>query len=398
MRVEEVRRLNIPLTSWPSYDEEQIDAVASVLRTGQVNYLRGQAGRAFESEFSAWCGVRHSVAVANGTVALELCLKALRLHPGDEVIVTPRAFVAVASACVLNDLVPVFADVDIESGNITPGSVEAVITNRTRAIMPVHLGGWPCDMTGFMDLAERRGLKVIEDCAQAHGARIGGRSVGSFGHANAWSFCLDKMITTGGEGGMVTTDDEDLWSQMWSYKDHGKDYDAVYIKSHPPGYQWLHEGWGTNWRLTEPQSALGLVQLKRMPVWTAARAHNARIFRERFNRLSAVHVPWPSDEITHAWYRLYVHVKKDALKDGWSRDRIQAECMVRGLSLSVGSCSEIYRENCFGTSCLAPSVPLPNARAMTNLCLAFLVHPGLTDDMLHAVADVFEDVVIEATR
>jgi len=386
------------MAPWPNYDEEQIEAIASVYRSGKVNYLRGAVGPAFEREFSAWCGSKHSIAVGNGTLALELALRGLGLQPGDEVITSPRTFVATASACVLNGLVPVLADIDLESGNITPETVEPLITRKTKAIMPVHLGGWPADMHGFMALAESRNLLVIEDCAQAHGAAIGGRSVGTFGQANAWSFCLDKIITTGGEGGMVTTDDEELWSRMWSMKDHGKDYEATYHRKHPPGFQWLHEGWGTNWRLTEPQSAIGRIQLSRMPQWHAERARNAAFYRDRFSNLSAIHVPWPSDDLENAWYRLYVHVNDDALKSGWNRDRIQAECGARGFGISVGSCSEIYREVCFQKSGLGPKAPLPNAAKMTDIGLAFLVHPGHTEEMLGAVADVFEDVVSEATR
>lgn len=247
-------------------------------------------------------------------------------------------------------------------------------------------------------MAESKNLLVIEDCAQAHGARIGDRSVGSFGDANAWSFCQDKIITTGGEGGMVTTNDEDLWSRMWAIKDHGKSYEAVFNQKHPPGFQWLHESWGTNWRLTEAQSCVGRIQLSHMSEWSATRAMNAALLRSRFDRIPAVHVPWPEKGLTHAWYRLYVHVKEDALKDGWSRDRIQAACSDRGLVLSVGSCSEIYLEKCFQASNLGPYQPLPNARKMSGLCLAFLVHPGLTASSLHELADVFEEVMTESTR
>ena len=392
------RTLNIPLAPWPNYDQEQIDAITEVYKSGRVNYLRGKIGPEFEREFATWSGTKKALVVGNGTLAIEIILRGLGLEPGDEVITTPRTFVATSSACVVNGLVPVLADIDLESGNITPETVAPLITKKTKAIMPVHLGGWPADMEGFLQLAEQHNLYVIEDCAQAHGAKIGGRSVGSFGHANAWSFCLDKIITTGGEGGMVTTDDEELWNRMWSLKDHGKDYDATYIRKHPPGFQWLHESWGTNWRITEPQSAIGRIQLARMSEWHAIRTANAELLRDRFQSLSAVHVPWPKDGFTNAWYRFYLHIHQDALKDGWNRDRIQAECKNRGLDLSVGSCSEIYLEKCFVDSGYGPKEPLPNARFMTGLALAFLVHPGMTAEMQHAIADVFEDVVKEATR
>ncbi len=392
------RKLTMPMAPWPNYDDEQIDAITAIYRSGRVNYLRGKIGPAFEQEFCDWSGSKKAIAVGNGTLAIEIILRGLGLKPGDEVITTPRTFIATSSACVLNGLIPVLADIDIESGNITPETVAPLITSKTKAIIPVHLGGWPCDMHGFNALAEEKGIYVIEDCAQAHGAKIDGRSVGTFGKANAWSFCLDKIITTGGEGGMVTTDDEELWAHMWSLKDHGKSYDAVFNRKHPPGFQWLHEGWGTNWRITEPQSEIGRIQLSRMPQWHAERTKNAELLRDRFSSLSALHIPWPEPGLENAWYRFYVHINQDALKDGWSRDRIQAECQALGFNISVGSCSEIYLEKCFKDSGYGPSEPLPNAQKMTGLALAFLVHPGHTEEMLHAVADTFEDVVKMATR
>ena len=219
--------LNASVAQWPSYSEEEQQAVARVLASGRVNYWTGEETRAFEREFADWAGAAHAVALFNGTVALDLALKALGIGAGDEVIVTPRTFIASVSSVVNAGATPVFADVDRDSGNISPDSVERIVGERTRAILPVHLGGWPCEMIALRDLADRRGLAIIEDCAQAHGARVDGASVGTFGEIGTWSFCQDKIITTGGEGGMVTTDDAELWSRMWSYKDHGKSWNAV---------------------------------------------------------------------------------------------------------------------------------------------------------------------------
>ena len=392
------RRFTSTLAPWPLYDEEQVQAAADVLCSGKVNYWTGTAGREFEKEFAAWCGTRHAIVLSNGSMALELALVGLGLQPGDQIVTTPRTFIATASTFIIHGVTPVFADVDHDSGNITPASVEKVITPRTKAIVPVHLGGWPCDMPGLMALGESKGLKVIEDCAQANGARIGGRNVGSFGEVNAWSFCQDKILTTGGEGGMVTTDDEDMWKTMWSYKDHGKDFDAVYNREHAPGFRWLHESFGTNWRLTEPQSAIGRIQLRKLAGWQEERTISANLLIDRFSGFSALRTPVPTGDLTHAWYRVYTYVRPEALKDGWTRERIMDECSVRGLKLMVGSCSEIYLEKAFADAKLVPAERLPVARELGDTSLAFVVHPGITSSSLHEMADVFTDVVALATR
>ncbi|MES1147401.1 MAG: DegT/DnrJ/EryC1/StrS aminotransferase family protein, partial [bacterium] len=320
------------------------------------------------------CGTKKAIVLSNGTMALELALVGLGLQPGDEIVTTPRTFVATASAFVIHGIKPVFADVDRDSGNITPESVEKVLTPKTKAIVPVHIGGWPCDMPGFMSLASSKGIAVIEDCAQANGAAIGGKSIGSFGQVNAWSFCQDKIVTTGGEGGMVTTDDEEMWSRMWSYKDHGKDFSAVYERSHPIGFRWVHEHFGTNWRLTEPQSAMGRIQLRRMAEWQAARTANAQLLIERFSACPALRTPVPTGGLVNAWYRLYTYIRPEALRDGWTRERIMEECAARGLNLMVGSCSEIYLEKAYMDAGLAPAERLPVARELGDTSLAFVTH------------------------
>ena len=257
---------------WPHYTDEEIEAVATVLRSGNVNYWTGEECHLFEREFAEWIGAKYGIALANGTVAIDLALKALEIGKDDEVVVTPRSFIASASCVVNAGAKPVFADVELDSGNLSAGTVEAALTDRTKAVIVVHLGGQPADMAPIMALARKRGLKVIEDCAQAHGAIDRGRPVGSIGDVGAWSFCQDKIMTTGGEGGMVTVNDEALWRRMWAYKDHGKSWQAVYERSgSPPGFRWLHEDFGTNWRMTEMQAALGRIQLRRMVNWTATR-------------------------------------------------------------------------------------------------------------------------------
>ena len=389
--------LNTSVAPWPSYTEEEQHAVAEVLATGRVNYWTGEEARQFEREFAEWAGTRRAVALFNGTVALDLALKALEIGEGDEVIVTPRTFMASVSCVVNAGATPVFADVDWESGNIVPASIGPLITSRTRAILPVHLAGWPCEMAAMRDLADAHNLAIIEDCAQAHGAMVDGRMVGTFGEIGAWSFCQDKIMTTGGEGGMVTTDDEELWSRMWSYKDHGKSWEAVYEREHPPGYRWLHESFGTNWRMLEMQAAIGRIQLGRMLEWTARRTANARSYAEILRRFEkAVRAPEPRTGLTHAYYRLYAYVRPDGLRSGWTRDRIVAEVNALDVPAFQGSCSEVYLEKAFDGADLRPAERLPVARELGETSLAFLTHPNLTPDDIGRTCAAIERVFSEA--
>lgn len=392
------REANLVQSPWPKFDEDEVLAASEVLRSGKVNYWTGTEGREFEREFAAHFGVKHAIAMTNGTVTLQACLKALGVGEGADVITTPRTFIGTSSAIVLEGARPVFADVDRDSGNITAETIERALTPNTKAIMPVHLGGWPCEMDEIMSLAKSKGIYVIEDCAQSHGALYKGRHCGSFGHVSSWSFCQDKVMTTGGEGGMVGTDDEALWSDMWSLKDHGKSYDAVYNRQHAPGFRWLHESWGSNWRLTEPQSAIGRVQLRKLPTWTAARTLHAEIFQERLGGLDLLRVPKVPDHMAHAYYKLYGYLRPEALRDGWSRQRIIAEFEERRIPALSGTCSEIYLEKAFQIGDLAPKERLPVAKELGETSLMFLVHPTLTPEMVHRTADAIVEVLEEATR
>ncbi len=386
------------LAPWPQFDAEQINAATRVLASGKVNTWTGQETTAFEQEFAQWCGTAHAIAMANGSLALSAAYLAMGLGPGDELITTPRTFIATASIAVLLGAKPVFADVDTESGTITVATIAPLITPRTKAIAVVHLGGWPADMPAILELARTHGIAVIEDCAQAHGARIHGQSVGSFGDLAAWSFCQDKILTTAGEGGMVSTKRADLWDAMWSFKDHGKTHEAVFGREHPPGFRWLHERFGSNFRLTELQSAIGRIQLQRLPEWTAARTRNALLLSEALADCSAARVPLPPEGITHAWYKFYAFVKPDALAEGWSRDRILNEIAALGYPALSGSCSEIYLERCFQEAGLAPAERLPVARKLGETSLMFLVHPTITPEQMAGYAEAVRSVVKQACR
>jgi dTDP-4-amino-4,6-dideoxygalactose transaminase len=376
--------LNGPFSPWPSFSQEEADAVSNVLLSNKVNYWTGTIGRAFEKEFAAFAGTTHAIALANGTLALDLALQGLGIgsvnggSANDEVIVTPRSFIASASSVVNAGAKPVFADVERDSQNITPVTVEPLLNTNTKAIICVHLAGWPCDMEGFRALADPRGVKLIEDCAQAHGAQLNGVPVGGLGDVGAWSFCQDKIMTTGGEGGMVTCNDEAIWRRMWAFKDHGKSWEAVYERDHKPGYRWLHESIGTNWRLTEMQAAIGRIQLGRMNDWQAARSRNANILIEAARVNPIFRVPELPNSTTHAWYKAYVFVKGDATM----RDRIMTEITSQGVPCFSGSCSEIYREKAFNGNAQSLRV----AQELGETSLMFLVHPTLSADEIEKTA------------
>ncbi len=389
--------LNTPFSPWPSFTEKEADAVRDVMLSNRVNYWTGNEGRLFEQEFAAWLGCKHAIALANGTVALDLALHVLGVGAGDEVVVTPRTFLASVSCIVNAGAIPVFADVDADTQNITAKSIQAVLSPRTRAIICVHLAGMPCEMDEIMALAEARDLYVIEDCAQAHGARYKGRAVGTIGHINAWSFCQDKIMTTGGEGGMVTTNDRALWEKMWSYKDHGKSFDAVYNHQHPAGFRWVHDSFGTNWRITEMQSVIGRVQLGYMPAWHEARKCNAERVMAAAKLCEALRVPGVSDGIEHAWYKAYVFVRPELLREGWSRDRLVEEINGQGVPCYTGSCSEVYLEKAFDNSGWRPVSRLPIAKELGATSLMFLVHPTLTEAEISKTCSVICAVMQNAT-
>ncbi|WPC34785.1 DegT/DnrJ/EryC1/StrS aminotransferase family protein [Acinetobacter sp. YWS30-1] len=385
--------LNTAFEPWPSFTQEEADAVSQVLLSNKVNYWTGQECREFEKEFAQFAGTQYAVALTNGTVALDVALKALGVRAGDDVIVTSRTFLASASSIVTAGANPIFADVEIDSQNISRCTIEAVLTPNTKAIICVHLAGWMCDMDPIMQLAEEKGLYVIEDCAQAHGAKYKGKSAGSIGHIGAWSFCQDKIMTTGGEGGMVTTNDENLWKKMWSYKDHGKNFDSIYNKQHPPGFRWLHDSFGTNWRMMEMQAVIGRIQLKKMSEWTAQRNANMEKIYAAFADSPYFTVHRPSDDYVHAAYKCYVQVNTDALPEGWSRDRIMNEINAEGVPCFSGSCSEVYLEHAFDDTPWRPKERLKNAQKLGETSLMFLVHPTLTENNIQTTKDVIQQVI-----
>lgn len=383
---------------WPYYDSDEIDAVMNVLRSGRVNYWTGDECRSFETEYAQDVGTRYAIALANGTVALEAALAALDIGGGDDVVLACRTFIASASCAVMRGAKPIMADIDPVSQNITVDSISKVITPRTKAIITVHLAGWPCDMDPIISFARERGVFVIEDCAQAHGARYKGRKVGSIGDVAAFSFCQDKIITTGGEGGMLTTNSSDIWQKVWSLKDHGKSYDAVYNRKHGDGFRWLHESFGTNWRMTEMQAAIGRIQLGKLEDWLAKRRRNASILTRYFEKKSTLRTTIPPPEIEHAYYKYYVFIRPESLKMDWNRDRIMGEIIANGVPCLSGSCGEIYREKAFENSEFKHMDRLPIAKALGETSLMFTVHPTLTVKDMEYAGEVVTNVLQKASK
>lgn len=388
--------LNSRIAPWPLFAEDEKAAVTRVLESGKINYWTGDECRLFEAEYAAYVGRRHGISLANGTLALELALQAFDVGPGDEVVTTCWSFIASASCVVARGAVPVLADVDPVSRNITAETIARVITPRTKAIICVHLVGWPCDMAPILELAHKYGLLVIEDCAQAHGARYKGQPVGSFGHAAAFSFCQDKIITTGGEGGMLLLDDECAWKRAWAYKDHGKSWDAMHRKDHPAGFRWVHESFGTNWRMTEMQAAIGRIQLEKLDNWVMLRRKNSEYLTQRLSSLPGVMTPSPGKDFFHSCYKYYLTLDASGFSEGWNRDRIVAEINALGMPCLAGICPEMYRELAFERSGLAPVRGLPVARDVGARSILLLVHPTISSEELEAYADVVFKVLQNA--
>ncbi len=383
---------------WPVYEEDEVQAVATVLRSGRVNSLQhGDQCRSFETAFADSCGMPYGISLANGTLALELALRALGVGAGDEVIVTSRSFIASASCVVNAGATPVFADVDADSQNLTAASVRAALTDKTRAVILVHLAGYSSEMDELCALAAEHGLKLIEDCAQAHGATYKGKPVGSYGDAAAFSFCTDKIMSTGGEGGMLLLRDEDVFLRAWSYKDHGKDYRLAMQKPTEPQFRWMHNTVGTNFRMTEMQAAIGLHQLAKLKLWVEERRQRARILDDIFAGLKVFRVPATRNHIGHSYYKYYLFVEPRHLRDGWSRDRILREAAALGAPCQPGSCPEIYREQAFADDAAPEHPRFPVAKALGETSILLPVDQTLSLGDVREMGEILRYVAQQAT-
>lgn len=330
------------IKQWPIINNKMINSVVNILKSGNLNQWNNGAVLEFEKKFANYIGSNYSIAVFNGTIALELCIKTLGLENGDEVIVTPRTFIASASCCAWCGIKPVFVDVDKNSQNITLETIKSGISNKTKAIILVHLAGWPCDLEDICKYCKENGIYVIEDCAQAHGAKYNNKSVGTWGDINAWSFCQDKIITTGGEGGMITTNNKQLYELAWSLKDHGKDYNTTLNKQHKPGFRWLHTNIGTNWRMMPIQAVIGIHALDELNNWVEHRRKIANIYNENLKNIDGIRLTIPNKNIFHSYYKYYFFIEPHKFKI--SRDNIINLINKENIFCQVGSCGEIYKE------------------------------------------------------
>lgn len=390
--------LNHPLLSpWPHYAQDEIEAATAVLLSGQVNYWTGDIGKRFEQEYALSVGKRYGIALSNGTVALELALRAFNIGPGDEVIVASRSYVASASCVLIVGATPVFADVDMDSGNLSAETIAPHITAKTKAVIPVHIGGLPCDMPGIMQLAHQHNIKVIEDCAQAHGASIANIKVGGWGHAAIFSFCQDKILSTGGEGGMLVLDDESAYKSAWAYKDIGRDFDAVYHQQHPPGFRWYTHTAGSNFRMTEVQAAIGLKQLAKLDAWIKRRNEIAQRLISALSQASFISFPSVSHaDVTHAYYRVYGLISLDNQTDAEQhtfRNAFVERLTQLGLPCFSGSCSEIYLEKAFES--YYDGHRRVNAKQYAERAFCLLAHPTMTDGQVSQAVKLIETLLAQ---
>jgi dTDP-4-amino-4,6-dideoxygalactose transaminase len=379
---------------WPNYDKEDITAVKKVLCSGKVNQWTGCEVFKFEREYADYLGVKYAVALTNGSVALDMALMALDIGPGDEVIVPCRSFVASASCVALRGARPVFCDIDRESQNITAEEIEKVFTKKTKAIIAVHLAGWPCALDKLRNFCNKKGVFLIEDCAQAHGARYKGKPVGSFGDVSCFSFCQDKIISTGGEGGLLATNSKKIWQKVWSFKDHGRDYEIMFNKKRDNSFVWAVSSFGSNYRMTEMQAAIGRMALGKLDKWVNKRRELASILTEGFKELPQLRVTVPSDREYHSYYKYYVFVNKDRLGKGLNRDKIISMLRKQGIPCGTGICPEIYLEKAFRDyKKILKSSRLPIARELGETSIMFQVHPTLKKSNMHQIVEAMGKIL-----
>ena len=369
--------------TWPHFSNSEIQKVSQILESGKINYWTGKEGRLFESEYAKFCKVNYGIAVSNGTVAIEMALKAIGIKKNDEVIVPSCTYVATASAVLSLGGNPVFADIDLNTLNVTVDSIKKCITKKTKAVIVVHLGGCPCEMRPIISLVKKKNLKLIEDCSQAHGAKYENKPVGSFGDLSTWSFCQDKIISTAGEGGMITTNNKKYRDFVWSLKDHGKSEISLKKQQKKIGFKWIHDNEGSNYRLTEIQSAVGRIQLKNINKTN----NNRKKFAKRLSYVLSkykknIRVPFFDNSIHHAWYRFYVFIEINNKVSKNYRDRLLKFLNANQIQCITGSCAEVYREKVFRKNNLSPKKRHKNAMRISDSSLAFIIHPDFNEKQI----------------
>ena len=369
------------------YTKKQIQLVSNVLKKNKTNYWTGLEGKNFEREFSNYHNTKYSVAVSNGSIALEIALKALNLKKTDTVIVTPRSFI-ISASCVLNlGLKPIFADVD-DNGNLNIEGIKKTYNKNVKAIILVHLNGLSCDLDPILKFTKKNKIFLIEDCSQAHGAIYKNKKVGSFGDISTWSFCQDKIISTGGEGGMISTNSKKLWLKIWSLKDHGKNFNSVFEKKHKIGFKWLHDDFGSNYRMTEMQATIGREQLKLLDKQVQKRNSIAKLYlkelKDYYEKFKIIKNPdfkchscplkqklMECNKCKHSFYRLNLYINKNKI----NQLKLIKELNNKGISCGVGSCPEIYREKIFRKLKHNPKKRFLNSKLLGETSLVFVINP-----------------------
>tara|TARA_B100000795_G_scaffold263833_1_gene243518 strand:+ start:742 stop:1899 length:1158 start_codon:yes stop_codon:yes gene_type:complete len=335
----------MPKKSWPNFNKNLISKVSKILSSGEINYSNGPYGEKFEKEFSKFVGNGYSVAICNGTAALEVAIKSLRLPKNSEIIVTARSFFSSAACIVNTGHIPIFADVNLLTQNISLDDIKKKISKRTKAIICVHLAGLPCNIYDIKKLANKNKIKIIEDCSQAHGASINNKQVGSFGDVSTWSFCNDKIISTLGEGGMISTNKKKIYDFCKVYINHGS---TLQNKKSSEKFLYNKDYFGTNLRITEIQSVAGLEQLKNLRKIQTKREKMSKSYFHIISKYqNYIYSHFPSTNIKCAWYRFYFFLKTDVKNYQKIRFKIIADLKKDNVKCFTGSCPEIYLEKSF---------------------------------------------------
>ena len=363
--------------NWPIVSSKEIKIVNKVLKSNKLNYWTGTNCTNFEKEFSNKFKIKYSISLANGSVGLDIAIKSLKLKKNSEIIVTPRSYISSVTSVINQGLKPIFADIDLNSQNIEAKNIEKKITKNTKAVVVVHLGGMPSNMIKIKELAKKYNLKIIEDCSQAHGAKINNKYVGTFGDVSVWSFCNDKILNTLGEGGIVATKNRNNFKNLWSLKDCGKNYSKLRKKKRQFKFRWVHDFEGTNLRMTEVQAAVGRYQLKQLDKWIKKRNINSIKINKVCEKFRSIKTQKTPKNFTNAYYRCYVFLRPNFIKKGWTREKILKYLNKIGLYCDVGSCPEIYKEKFLITNKLVSSKELENASLVGKTSIAFKVSPNI---------------------
>ncbi len=362
---------------WPIVSNQEIKLVNNVLKSNKLNYWTGENCKKFEEEFSKLIKTKYSISLANGSVGLDIAIKSLNLKKNSEVIVTPRSYISSVTSVINQGLTPVFADIDLNSQNIEYETIIKKITKNTKAILVVHLGGMPANMTKIISFAKKNKIKIIEDCSQAHGAKINNKYVGTFGDISIWSFCNDKILNTLGEGGIIATKSFMIYKKLWALKDCGKNFSKFKKFKKKNKFKWVHDFEGTNLRMTEVQAAIGRYQLKKLTTWVNMRNYISKKIISICKNFKSIRTQIVPSKFLNSYYRCYIFLDYKHIKKGWTREKILQYLNTNGIYCDVGSCPEIYKEKFLSKQKHINLKSLKNANLIGKSSIAFKVFPNI---------------------